>query len=307
VDGHDHAQVFTRGATPRQPDAVYLMKSITTLARDWPDPEWRVLFNRGVPALEWSLPHDALVRAARDVAPPPGNRLLTRLDGPVAGPLAFGLACGALLAVQGAVPWNDVGPVYGDYIGRMRSLRDTWGVTNAEQWRESVDALLEENSDPRVSLVLALRRGEACDAEPAAWRRAIGLWCRDNDVPPDALLDLAARIGRYETRFRDGGLLPAGGIVHSALAYDFGRAVNMARWGREAHFCDQDTAERLVIDAGKRCRRHYDSWTALSAGHALGRVLRFDDEEYGTWYDSVLAAHRLLNEAADGPWQTVAW
>jgi hypothetical protein len=210
--------------------------------------------------------------------------------------------------VQSAVPWNDVGLVYGDYIGRMHSLRDEWGVTDAAQWRERTDALLgESGGDPRVSLVLSLRRGAACGAEPAPWRRAIERWSRDNAVPPEALLDLAARIGRYETRFRDDGLLPAGGVVGTALAYDFGRAVNMARWGREAQFCDQDTAERLVIGAGRRCRRHYDSWAALSAGYALGRVLRFGDEELGTWYDSVLAAHRILTGAAGGPWQTLTW
>jgi hypothetical protein len=261
-----------------------------------------------VPALEWSLPYEALARAAHDVAPPPGNQLLTRLDGPAAGPLAFGLACGALLAVQAAAPWNDVGPVYGDYIGRMRSLRDTWGVTNAAQWRERMDTLLSgDGGDPRVSLVLTLRRRSALGTDPAPWQRAIERWSRDNDVPPEALLDLAARIGRYETRLRDDGLLPAGRVVGSTFAYDFGRAVNMARWGREAHFCDQDTAERLIVDAGRRCRRHYDSWAALSAGYVLGRVLRFEDGDSGTWYDSVLAAHRLLTDATGGPWQTLAW
>jgi hypothetical protein len=314
VDGHDHAQVFTRGAIPRQPDAVYLMRSIATLAEDWPDPEWRVLFNRGVPALEWSFSREALSRPAGDpdVVPPSGNRLLTRIDGSTDEPLTFGLACGALLAVQGAVPWNDIGVVYEDYLDRMRSLRDMWGVTNAEEWLVTMNTLLgEESSDRRATLVLALRHEEARRTEgrvePDHWRRTVEAWCRDNDVAADPLLDLTETIGRCEERFRADGLLPPDGDVHTVAAYDFGRAVNMARWGREAHFCDQATAERLVISAGEGCRRHYDSWAALSAGYALGRVLRFDGEEFGTWYATVLAAHRLLTEATDGPWQTVAW
>jgi tetratricopeptide (TPR) repeat protein len=317
VDGHEHAQVFTRGAIPNQPGAVYLMKSIATLAQDWPDPDWRVLFNRGVPALEWSFPHEALVRLAHDpdIMPLPANRLLTRTGGPVEGPLAFGLACGALLAVQGAVPWNDVGLVYEDYLDRMRSLRDMWGITNAEEWLGTMNALLgESGGDPRASLVLLLRHEEARRTEhrvePDAWRRAIERWCREDGVPEEtvgALLGLAGTIGRYEERFRADGLLPAGGFVHSTLAYDFGRAVNMVRWGREAQFCDQATAERLVIGAGEQCRRHYGSWEALSAGYVLGRVLRFDDEEFGTWYQSALAAHRVLTEATDGPWQALTW
>jgi hypothetical protein len=121
------------------------------------------------------------------------------------------------------------------------------------------------------------------------------------------LLDLTETIGRHEERFRADGLLPADGDVHSVAAYDFGRAVHMARWGREAHFCDQATAERLVISAGEGCRRHYDSWATLSAGYALGQVLRSDGGEFPASYDTALAAHRLLAEAADGPWQTVPW
>jgi hypothetical protein len=281
---------------------------MAALAEDWPDPEWRVLFNRGVPALEWSFPHEDLVRVAREVRPTAGDRLMARIEGPADDAVTFGLACGAPLAVHGAVPWNDLGVVYGDYLERMRSLREDWGVTNAEDWLVTMNSLLgEEGGDPRTTLVLALRHEEARRTGerpgPERWRATIEAWSRDNDVPPDPLLELTETIGRYEERFRAEALLPADGDVHSVAAYDFGRAVHMARWGREAHFCDQATAERLVISAGEGCRRHYDSWEALSAGYALGRVLRRGGEEFG----AVLAAHRILTEAADGPWQTVGW
>jgi hypothetical protein len=72
--------------------------------------------------------------------------LLGRLDGPTSGALAFGLACGAPLAVQASVPWNDVGPVYGDYLDGSRSLRELWDVTNAEEWRGAMTALLTGGS-----------------------------------------------------------------------------------------------------------------------------------------------------------------
>jgi hypothetical protein len=245
---------------------------------------------------------------APEAGPPAGNRLLTRIDGPDEEALTFGLACGALLAVQSAVPWNDLGPVYGDYLDRMRSLREDWDVTNAEDWLVTMNSLLgEESGDPRATLALALRHEEARRTGERVgrerWRATIEAWCRDNAVPPDPLLDLSETISRHEERFRADGLLPADGDVHSVAAYDFGRAVHMARWGREAHFCDQATAERLVISAGEGCRRQYDSWAALSAGYALGRMLRLNGREYAT----VLAAHRTLTGAADGPWQTVGW
>jgi hypothetical protein len=49
---------------------------------------------------------------------------------------------------------------------------------------------------------------------------------------------LAAVITRYESRFRADGLLPPNGIVTSVFGYDFGRAVNMARWGFGGRFCE---------------------------------------------------------------------
>jgi hypothetical protein len=192
----------------------------------------------------------------------------------------------------------------------MRSLRDAWGVTNAEEWLKAIGSLLgDESDDPRVSLVLRLRDEEAGGAAPGSWEKSIGRWCRDGEVSPETervLRDLAVRISRYEERFRADGLLPPGGIVRGTHAYDLGRAVNMARWGLEAQFCDQVTAERLIIEAGERCRWHYGSWAELSAGYALGRVLRLGERE-SAGYDSVLAAHRVLTEAPDGPWQTVTW
>jgi hypothetical protein len=244
------------------------MRSIATLVREWPDPEWRVLFNRGVPALEWSFSSDALAEAARDAVRPTGGRLLARIDGPADEALAFGLACGAPLAVQASVPWNDTGPVYGDYIGGLRSLRDLWDVSNAEEWQGTMNALL-------------------------------GGAGHDPDAPPD----LDERIARYEERLRADGLPPPRGPVRDMSAHDLGRAVHMARRGLEAHFCDQVTAERLITEAGERCRQRYGSWAELSAAWALGQALRLGDEGY----DAALAAHRTLTEAADGPWQTVPW
>jgi hypothetical protein len=213
------------------------------------------------------------------------------------------------------VPWNDIGPVYGDYVGRMRSLRGTWGVTDAGEWREAMSALLGgDSAGSRTSFVLSLRhevaRRTGRPVEAGSWREIIQHRCRDRGIPPETacgLLDLATRIGRYEERFRADGLLPAGGHVHSTLAYDLGRAVTMARWGLEAQFCDQATAERLIIGAGERCLRHYASWTALSAGYAMGGALRTAGEESGPRYDAALAVHRILTGAAGGPWQTVTW
>lgn len=45
----------------------------------------------------------------------------------------------------------------------------------------------------------------------------------------------------------------------------------------------------------------------FSAGYILGRVLRFDDEEYGPYYETALNAHRLLTQAEGSPWRNIPW
>src|SRR6185503_12764397 len=110
-----------------------------------------------------------------------------------------------------------------------------------------------------------------------------------------------------EERLRADGVLPRDGHVTSVLAYDYGRAVNMARWGLLAGYCDRQTAESCVLKAGELSRRTYTSWASFSAGYVLGRVLRFDDGEFGSYYDDSVIGHRVLEHAPTSPWRTLAW
>ncbi|MFF1649500.1 DUF1266 domain-containing protein [Streptomyces sp. NPDC058240] len=109
------------------------------------------------------------------------------------------------------------------------------------------------------------------------------------------------RIARYEARFRADGLLPPDGVVTTTVAYDYGRAVNLARWGLSARFCYPHEAEQAIVHAGALSKSAYESWESFSAAYALGRVLRFDDEQYGTYYEQNVTAHRLLAESEGSP------
>jgi tetratricopeptide (TPR) repeat protein len=313
VDGRDHAQVFTRGAITFRPDLVYLRRSLTSLAEQ----NWAAVVNRGIPAIEWTFSAEDIARAAADpmVEPPRNNVLLTEDGGPADGPLAFGLACGAVLAVNNSVPWNEIGVVYDDYIDGLKRLDDMWDVTTAEDWYAAIESLLSgDSSNAAATHVLELRRqtapGHERYLELAAWQEAIAEWCRTREIERDTagrLTGLAAMITRYEERFRVDGLLTPDGFVHSVLAYDIGRAVNMARWGVEARFCDRGLAERYVLRAGAQARQVYSRWPSFSAGYAMGRVLWFDEGDFGEWYDGTLTAHRVLTDDSTSPYRTIAW
>lgn len=175
------------------------------------------------------------------------------------GRLAAALAVGAHLAVGNGVAWNTLAD-RGARDDRVLLERD-WGITDAEGWREQMDALLDaQNSDPAIQMVLD-RRGRGTGER--AWREAIAAWCREHDISDETVrqvVELSGQILRYEARFRADGLLPPDGRVESVYGYDFGRAVNMARWGLNAGYCDAEEAEKCVLTAGHRANQVYPSW-----------------------------------------------
>jgi hypothetical protein len=206
-------------------------------------------------------------------------------------------------------PWNALDDPVRDYRENRESLADSWGVESAADWSRQVEYLLGGlNIGTETDAVLNLRRTllrQQGHYDLFTWQNAIGTWARRQRKEPaevDELVELAAVVTRYETRFRTDGLLAQDGIVNSVFGYDFGRAVNMARWGFGGRFCDYPTAERIVLRAGELCRQHYTSWADFSAGYALGRVIRFDEEQYGHMYASVLGPHRLLTAERSSPW-----
>ncbi|CAM5564142.1 hypothetical protein SGRI78S_03226 [Streptomyces griseus subsp. griseus] len=155
---------------------------------------------------------------------------------------------------------------------------------------------------------LAAGLGELPSAD--LWRETAAGHAQDLGADADTVKvieDLVRRITRYESRFRADGLLPPDGRVHTTVAYDYGRAVNLARWGLSARYCAPADAEAAIVYAGALAKSAHRSWEDFSAGYALGRVLRFDEEEYGRFYEQNVLAHRLLAESEGSPWRHIPW
>ncbi|MFE7778781.1 DUF1266 domain-containing protein [Streptomyces sp. NPDC057445] len=321
VTGGRYRPLLTRGVLPPwHPDWVFHSVSLDWVAEfDWPDPKQWLVVNGGTPAavtLPASPQHRAVWRryyAENDRTT--DNRLTALHTGPLFGPLAFGLGCGAHLAVSNGVPWNEVGTVYLDYESQRRMLRESWSISDNAGWHRQMSALLDySNSPPQPEFALRvreqLRRG--LGELPAAdlWRETAAGSLHDQGAPPGVVKDmeeLVRRIMRYEARFRADGLLPDDGRVVSAAAYDYGRAPSVARWGLAARHCTPHEAEQAIVHAGALSRSAYHSWEEFSAGYTLGRVLRFDEDEYGDYYQGALSSHRLLMENEGSPWRNIPW
>ncbi|MGA5410434.1 DUF1266 domain-containing protein [Streptomyces lavendulocolor] len=322
--------LFTRGMLPPwHPDWVFHEVTLGWVADyPWPAPGQWLAVNPFTPAAlnlpassqdraQWRTLHAEAAAAAKAVE---ADRCcvpsLTALHtGPLFGPLAFGLACGAHLAVSNGVPWNEAGTVCGDYTSERRRLRRSWDITDHDGWRRQTAFLLDYSNSPaepeyalRVREQLRRSIGELPPAD--LWRETAAGSLQDRGAPPALVAEMAElvrRILRYEARFRADGLLAEDGWVTTASAYDYGRAVNLARWGLSARYCDPQQAEQTIVHAGALAKAAYSSWEGFSAGYTLGRVLRFDGEEYGHLYEGALAAHRLLTDDEGSPWRNIPW
>ncbi|MFC0597595.1 DUF1266 domain-containing protein [Streptomyces palmae] len=223
------------------------------------------------------------------------------------------------------------------YNDEKRRLKEWWGVTSRQEWAGTQKRLLEAGMvSPVWEFALRIRRSLAQDfagpVELDHWRHVAERVLRYNAaqgaqprITPDGVTAarprstgdveaevarvqrLIGRIARYEARFRADGLLAANAFVRSVEAWDCGRASGMARWGIAARYWTLQEAEQAVVAAGRASARNYRSWPEFSAAYILGRCLHFDEEEFGSWYEDMLTAHRALTTDPASPWLTIPW
>ncbi|MER6011127.1 DUF1266 domain-containing protein [Streptomyces bluensis] len=333
--------VYTEGMLPApEPHRVFDWNDLAWFARVWaPTDPPMIVVNPGSPCeafLPSAPPHSAVWAQHSERAGFPSYRTelrTLRVGGPLHGPVAHGLACGALLFVHQGLPWNAMAYHGQGYPAERQMLREWWGVTSRQEWQAQQRALLATDEANSVwEFALGLRRTIARDfggyVDTAYWRDAVARVLRNRAegetvITPDGVTrtspvpqaetearikgvqHLIGRITRYEARMRADGVLEENRYISSVDAWDLGRASNMARWGLGARYCDLAEAEAAVVEAGRSAARSYKSWQDFSVGYILGRCLHFDDEEFGEWYGDMVTVQRILMSEPDSPWLTI--
>ncbi len=303
--------VLTRGMLPPwQAQQFFDRVSVEELAQDWPNDKWRLAVNPGTPCAAYlaaSRTHRAgwlRLRAQGGVRP--GGLLVTHYGGPLHGPVAQGLACGAPIAVHHSVPWNELGTAFLDHAADAQTLRDQWSVTDPASWQQRLDQLLGGQFVPAETETALRARARAAEGpKDAAGEEPEAAGSADAAGSPDAADAPAVPelVTRYEERFRADGLLPADGRVVSLVALDHAHAVNLVRWGLGARLCAPHQAEQAVQQAAARAREVYGSWEEFAAGYALGRMLAFDNGWFGPQYAEAVHLHRVLAQDPSSPWR----
>ncbi|GAA0445196.1 DUF1266 domain-containing protein [Streptomyces sp. NPDC046215] len=331
-DGRTVAQVYTSGLLPRpHPVLVYEHATLGALAQILPDEVDILAVNPATPCEQYfgtgDEEREAWLDLHHELFSPDAlmDRVVTRRTGaPAPGLLLHGLALGAHLCFRNGDAWNTAHWHGMGYRGERERIADSWGVHDRQDWLGIQRRLLDGEVSPwywdfvlgaRTALTRARGGGPA---DPGQWRETVESTLRaragetgttDDDREFAGfvahLRDLVGKILRYEARFRADGLLPPDGTVRTVAAWDIGRASKMARWGRGARYATETEMRSAIESASAAARAAYGTWEEFSAGYILGRCLHFDEERFGTWYTTVLHAHRELTTDPDSPWRTV--
>ncbi|CUW30842.1 DUF1266 domain-containing protein [Streptomyces reticuli] len=326
--------VYTRGLLPRpHPYLVFESYTLRDLADDLPDDVDGIAVNTQTPCpmlMSADAEERQVWRALHNEhwdEEGRAERLVTLRTGvPPVGPLLHGLALGAHMCFVNGEAWNN--PHYhglGLSIEHER-LAKWWGITDRDEWQHTQRRLLDREITPwywefvldaRTALAERYTDGRLQAVDATAWRGYVETALRERaaqvpeQIGPDweefvaHVVGLVGKVLRYEGRFRADGLLAADAAVRSVAAWDIGRASMMARWGYGARFATRAEMREAVVEASEAAQSAHTSWQDFSAGYALGRCLHFDDEEFGGWYQEMLAAHRALSTDPDSPWHTV--
>ncbi|MFI1259192.1 DUF1266 domain-containing protein [Streptomyces netropsis] len=298
--------VLTEGMLPAPvEDPVFYGYSLGWYARGWGagDPPFLAV-NPGSPCeaffpatpahrAVWQQHADRAKNGSACCTQPRGQLRALLAGGPLHGPVAHGLACGALLAVRNGELWNALAYHGGGYRHGRQVLKDGWGFTHRQDWPHAEEQLLNAGMvSPVWEFALSVRRSLSRDfAGPVDleyWRRAAEGVLRHNAAQSGQVRITPDGVTRAEA--------PQAAAVESQVA-GVRRLI-----GRIARY-----EARFRADAGCAAQVAYRSWEEFSAAFVLGRCLHFDEEEFGPWYTDVLAAHEVLTTNPASPWLNIPW
>jgi hypothetical protein len=163
-------------------------------------------------------------------------------------------------------------------------LRVWWGVVDGVTLREAIQQLgTGGHRAGFVTLHAFLSEGPHSPGAQRALREA--------GLAGKPVVDF---VWRNHGRFKNGDL----------VAWDFGRVINVARYGFSAGYLPEDEAWEIVLDAARVLQQEYDSWKELSDNYLLG----FSYWQDGAEPDQFLAAAAAwLEENPESPWRTLSW
>jgi Protein of unknown function (DUF1266) len=100
-------------------------------------------------------------------------------------------------------------------------------------------------------------------------------------------------------------LVPLRGATLPITAWDFGRYINLCRWGVFCGWLTEQEAWDRIVPAARLLQASYASWDDFASDYLLGR--NFWNPEMGSDNETVRYTVKLLSLPPNGLWSTIRW
>ncbi|MFT3901180.1 MAG: DUF1266 domain-containing protein [Gordonia sp. (in: high G+C Gram-positive bacteria)] len=235
-------------------------------------------------------------------------------DGPLYGMLAQGLALGAPLTVMhDGTAWNSVYDCGEDDTEDCRYLlTEVWGIGSEEHWLEVISRLVDgEYGDSEAYWAVrmrtrARRRLGGPRVDDAAWTAEIASAFTEpeNEKFIEQIASAIPRVHAAENQLRAAHLLDSDEEVEHCDAYDYTRAISVARWGVRFGWGTPNVVPNVAVDVARRAALDYSSWRAYALGWDLGRIVTYT-ETWGRQTVQSIEAIRPLLDSVASPWRNL--
>ncbi|MBF4634757.1 DUF1266 domain-containing protein [Agreia pratensis] len=250
----------------------------------------------------------------------PDARIPTSPDFPTSGDEARDLAVGAIQIVTSEGKWNDPeSHTIRDSKGLRSRLVSMWGLTDRENWLETLEELPQRRTDSLRDSLLELRaelaRTSGRRPSQREWLAAAkerGASGRDVKSVINAVTEIEKSLKKSALRTV---VLPAGATIESVRGYAQGQQIALATWGVALGFATREDIRPVLRQVSAEARRDFGSWEEFGRSYLLGRVMRLVEqgmpvEKAIEKNDDGIRAYGQLFDAKrgnSGPWSTLPW
>ena len=179
------------------------------------------------------------------------------------------------------------------------SLPDWWGITNRDTALGALNGLLDSGHRDYYRLIV-----EVLDNfPPDEWDRQLRAVRRQHTIHRD-LVQYKNNLLLGFRELRNKGFLGPDERVEFVSAYDYSRAINVARWCHDLGYITTEETWQVIMQSAKQLQYAYSSWRDMGAAYLLGRYM-WGANEFDM-SDSEAAIRMLLTDP-NSPWQTIDW
>jgi Protein of unknown function (DUF1266) len=206
------------------------------------------------------------------------------------------LAFGAILDSQNGDPHSRLVPPMGpderqkDMKRLKELLASWWSIHSREELLDMLDKLQSGEFGQRQAYWETRRR--LVDAKMENYIRVIKEDASESDGGTRAFI-VATHLGAVH-----GATLPI-------TAWDFGRYINLCRWGVDCEWMTEQEAWDRIIPAARLLQASYASWDEYAADYLLGR--NFWSPQHAADNETIRYRVTLLKLPPKGLWATIDW